>query len=87
VGRAAIFVPFPFAADDHQTCNARALVDAGAAEMVPESQLEGKGLAEMILDLMDQRSRLSDMAARALSLGRPEATLTIIGDIYKLIGG
>lgn len=87
VGRAAIFVPYPFAADDHQTCNARALVDAGAAEMVPESQLEGKGLAEKILDLMDHRSRLSEMAAKALSLGRPDATLTIIGDIYKLIGG
>ncbi len=87
VGRAAIFIPYPFAADDHQTCNARALVDAGAAEMVPETQLNGKVLSEKILDLMAHRSRLSDMAAKALSLGRPDATLTIIGDLYKLIGG
>lgn len=87
VGRAAIFVPYPFAADDHQTCNARALVDAGAAEMIPEAELDGQVLAEKILSLMDHRSRLSDMAARALSLGRPDATLIIIGDLYKLIGG
>jgi UDP-N-acetylglucosamine--N-acetylmuramyl-(pentapeptide) pyrophosphoryl-undecaprenol N-acetylglucosamine transferase len=87
VGRAAIFVPFPFAADDHQTCNARALVDAGAAEMIPEAALDGKGLSQKILALMDDRDRLSDMAAKALSLGRPDATLTIIGDLYKLIGG
>ena len=44
-------------------------------------------MSEKILDLMAHRSRLSDMAAKALSLGRPDATLTIIGDLYKLIGG
>ena len=87
VGRAAIFVPYPFAADDHQTCNARALVDTGAAEMVHEAQLNGRILAEKIQYLMDHRSRLSDMAAKALSLGRPDATLAIISDLYKLIEG
>jgi UDP-N-acetylglucosamine--N-acetylmuramyl-(pentapeptide) pyrophosphoryl-undecaprenol N-acetylglucosamine transferase len=87
VGRAAIFVPYPFAADDHQTWNARALVEAGAAEMIPEAELDGAILSEKILSLMDDRDRLTDMAAKALSLGRPDATLTIIGDLYKLIGG
>ncbi len=42
VGRAAIFIPFPFAADDHQTANAMALVEAGAAEMIRQSDLGGK---------------------------------------------
>ena len=55
--------------------------------MVPEAELNGRILAEKILDLMDHRSRLSDMASKALSLGRPDATLTIIRDLYKLIGG
>ena len=65
----------------------QALVDAGAAEMIPEAELNGKLLSEKILGLMADRSRLSDMAAKALSLGRPDATLTIIGDLYKLIAG
>ncbi|QEA13351.1 undecaprenyldiphospho-muramoylpentapeptide beta-N-acetylglucosaminyltransferase [Comamonas flocculans] len=48
VGCAALFVPFPFAVDDHQTANARFLVDAGAAWLVQQADLTPEGLAEMI---------------------------------------
>lgn len=86
VGRPALFIPFPHAADDHQTGNAQALVAAGAAEMIPQRELNGEVLAQKILAHMGDRQRLADMAARALSLGRPEAALTIVDDIYRLIG-
>lgn len=87
VGRAAIFIPFPHAADDHQTNNAKALVTAGAAEMIQQKELSGKVLAQKIITHIRNRGNLSQMADRALTLGRPDAALTIVNDIYKLIEG
>lgn len=85
IGRAAIFIPFPHAADDHQTSNAQALVTAGAAEMIHEKDLTGKLLAQKIIVYVRNRENLSQMADKALTLGRPDAALTIVSDIYKLI--
>lgn len=85
VGRPAVFIPFPHATDDHQTGNARALVEAGAAELIPQAELSGDVLAETIKRHMGDRDRLTEMAVRARSLGRPEAALTIANDLYKLI--
>ena len=48
VGKGAIFIPFPFAADNHQVFNARSLEKAGAAEMILEKDLNGNALAERI---------------------------------------
>jgi UDP-N-acetylglucosamine--N-acetylmuramyl-(pentapeptide) pyrophosphoryl-undecaprenol N-acetylglucosamine transferase len=85
VGRAAIFVPFPSATDDHQTHNAQALVEAGAARMIPQSELSAEALAATIESLMRDRPQLNAMATRALSLGRPEAALVIVEDICELM--
>ncbi len=85
VGRAALFIPFPQAADDHQTANARALVDAGAAEMIPQSELTGTVLADRIAYYRRNPAIIGTMAAKALTLGRPEAALSIVRDIYRLI--
>jgi UDP-N-acetylglucosamine--N-acetylmuramyl-(pentapeptide) pyrophosphoryl-undecaprenol N-acetylglucosamine transferase len=85
IGRAAIFVPFPFATDDHQTHNAQALVDAGAARMIRQSELSADMLVDAIETLMHDRMQLGAMAARALTLGRPEAALTIVEDICELM--
>jgi len=85
VGRTALFIPFPQAADDHQTANARALVDAGAAEMIRQRELTGAILAERIDHYRRNPATVSAMAAKALTLGRPEAALTIVRDIYRLI--
>ena len=52
IGRPSILVPFPAAAGDHQTANARGLADAGAAILDPESQLEVGTLAEQIATIM-----------------------------------
>jgi UDP-N-acetylglucosamine--N-acetylmuramyl-(pentapeptide) pyrophosphoryl-undecaprenol N-acetylglucosamine transferase len=71
-GVASILVPFPHAVDDHQTVNARFLADAGAAVLAPQSELSPERLAELIAGF--DRERLREMAKRARSLGRPEAT-------------
>ena len=63
VGVAAIFVPFPFAVDDHQTANARYLSDAGAAWLCPQTALNPQDLAAQIQALT--RAQLQQMAERA----------------------
>lgn len=87
VGVAAILVPFPAAVDDHQTHNARYLVEAGAGVLLPEQDLDAERLAAELVPLCADRARLSVMAERARRLARPQAaeellaaTLAISGD-------
>jgi UDP-N-acetylglucosamine--N-acetylmuramyl-(pentapeptide) pyrophosphoryl-undecaprenol N-acetylglucosamine transferase len=85
IGKAAFFIPFPYAADDHQTRNAQALVDAGAAEMIAQSELSGQVLAGVIDKLAKDRRQLTLMENNARALGRPDAAQKIVDDIYELI--
>jgi UDP-N-acetylglucosamine--N-acetylmuramyl-(pentapeptide) pyrophosphoryl-undecaprenol N-acetylglucosamine transferase len=71
-GVASILVPYPHAVDDHQSANARFLADAGAAVLLPQSRLSAEHLAELISGF--DRKRLGEMAKRARSLGRSDAT-------------
>jgi UDP-N-acetylglucosamine--N-acetylmuramyl-(pentapeptide) pyrophosphoryl-undecaprenol N-acetylglucosamine transferase len=71
-GVASVLVPYPHAVDDHQTTNARYLADAGAAILLPQNELKPERLAELFPAL--DRQRLCEMAKRARSLGRPDAT-------------
>jgi UDP-N-acetylglucosamine--N-acetylmuramyl-(pentapeptide) pyrophosphoryl-undecaprenol N-acetylglucosamine transferase len=73
----AILVPFPFAADDHQTVNARSLVANGAALLMPESELTGEKLAAELRALERDRERLARMGRQSGLLGRPEAAREI----------
>jgi UDP-N-acetylglucosamine--N-acetylmuramyl-(pentapeptide) pyrophosphoryl-undecaprenol N-acetylglucosamine transferase len=73
----AILVPFPFAADDHQTVNARSLVSNGAALLLPERDLTGEKLAGELRGLLEDRERLRRMARQSGLLGRPEAAREI----------
>ncbi len=73
----AILVPFPFAADDHQTVNAQSLVEAGAALLLPEKDLTAQKLAAEIRGLESDRNRLARMARASGVLGRPEAAREI----------
>jgi UDP-N-acetylglucosamine--N-acetylmuramyl-(pentapeptide) pyrophosphoryl-undecaprenol N-acetylglucosamine transferase len=77
IGRAAVLVPYPFAAGDHQTANAQALAQAGAAVLVPDAELSGDKVAALIAGLMDDPGRLADMEAASAALGRPEAAREI----------
>ncbi|MFN0299109.1 MAG: undecaprenyldiphospho-muramoylpentapeptide beta-N-acetylglucosaminyltransferase [Burkholderiales bacterium] len=74
-GVAALFVPFPHAVDDHQTANARYLVDPGAALLIRQSDLSPERLAGEIASLT--RERLAAMAVRARSLATPDATARV----------
>ncbi len=80
-GVASILIPFPFAVDDHQTCNARFLSVHGAALMLPQSELSAEKLAQLLRDLMDDgqaasgngRDKLLAMARQARSLAKAGA--------------
>jgi UDP-N-acetylglucosamine--N-acetylmuramyl-(pentapeptide) pyrophosphoryl-undecaprenol N-acetylglucosamine transferase len=74
-GVAAVFVPFPAAVDDHQTHNARFLVDRGAALLIPQKELTPDKLASVLSELT--REKLLDMAQKARAAGKPEATRTV----------
>lgn len=72
-GRPALLVPFPFAADDHQTKNAEAVVRAGGGMMVLDAELNGAKLFEIISGLAANPKQLETMAKCARSLQKPGA--------------
>jgi len=74
-GVPAVFVPFPAAVDDHQTHNARFLVDRGAALLIPQKELTPDKLASVLGELT--REKLLEMAQKARAAGKPEATRTV----------
>ncbi|REF71848.1 UDP-N-acetylglucosamine--N-acetylmuramyl-(pentapeptide) pyrophosphoryl-undecaprenol N-acetylglucosamine transferase [Paracoccus versutus] len=73
VGRPAILIPYAAATGDHQTANARALAESGAAILLPESVLDAESLRRDIRDILSDSARATAMAAAALTLARPDA--------------
>jgi UDP-N-acetylglucosamine--N-acetylmuramyl-(pentapeptide) pyrophosphoryl-undecaprenol N-acetylglucosamine transferase len=82
-GVPAILVPYPYAAADHQAENARAMVEAGAAVVIADSDLQAQ-LQDMIGDLMHDSTRRSDMANRARTVGRQDAAEVIAQAVLHL---
>lgn len=74
-GVAALFVPFPFAVDDHQTANARFLADADAAWLMQQREISVDGLAHWLAGL--NRDELLARAVKARSLAKPDATARV----------
>jgi UDP-N-acetylglucosamine--N-acetylmuramyl-(pentapeptide) pyrophosphoryl-undecaprenol N-acetylglucosamine transferase len=77
-GRAAILIPFPFAADDHQTRNARAMADENAALLISNSDLTGKRLADAIRELVGEPGRLEEIEANARRMAVLDAEERIV---------
>ncbi|ONF42666.1 undecaprenyldiphospho-muramoylpentapeptide beta-N-acetylglucosaminyltransferase [Marinobacter lutaoensis] len=77
-GAASILVPFPHAVDDHQTANARQLVAAGAAVLIPQPRFSVEALTELLQDLAGDRARIENMATAARELARPDATERVV---------
>jgi UDP-N-acetylglucosamine--N-acetylmuramyl-(pentapeptide) pyrophosphoryl-undecaprenol N-acetylglucosamine transferase len=75
VGVASILVPFPHAVDDHQTYNAKYLSDAGAAQLIQQTEFSVQKATEMLRNLT--REICLDMAIKAKQLAKPEATQTV----------
>lgn len=73
-GVASVLVPLPSAVDDHQTVNARYLVDAGAGETLPQAELTPASLAACLERLSGDRDALLAMATAARRVARPDAT-------------
>ena len=82
VGAAALFVPFPFAVDDHQTTNARFLVDQGAGQLIQQADLTAEKLADMLQKT--QRSTLLAWAQQAHTLAKTRATQEVVASCEEL---
>jgi UDP-N-acetylglucosamine--N-acetylmuramyl-(pentapeptide) pyrophosphoryl-undecaprenol N-acetylglucosamine transferase len=83
-GSAAMFVPFPFAVDDHQTANARFLSDAGAAWLMPQTEFNAPALAAWLQTLT--REQLIARATIARALAKPDATASVVAVVKELAG-
>ena len=77
-GRAAVLVPFPFAADDHQTKNAAAMVEENAAVMIANADLRGDQLATTIRSLLSDLNRLTEIEQNARRLAVLDAEKQIV---------
>jgi UDP-N-acetylglucosamine--N-acetylmuramyl-(pentapeptide) pyrophosphoryl-undecaprenol N-acetylglucosamine transferase len=84
-GRPAILVPFAAATDDHQTWNAKELVEAGGARSIPQSRFTAVELAKQMQKLGLEPEALANAARRAKSCGRPQA-VTDLADLIEEIG-
>ena len=83
-GTPSVLIPFPFAAHDHQTGNAKAMEQAGGAVLVPENESEERDMAGLILGLLCTPSRLAAMREGARTLARPAAADAVAEEIIKL---
>jgi UDP-N-acetylglucosamine--N-acetylmuramyl-(pentapeptide) pyrophosphoryl-undecaprenol N-acetylglucosamine transferase len=84
-GRAAILIPFPFATDDHQTKNAKAMVDEKAAVLIENSQLDGSRLAEAIRGLLEDPSKLQELESNARRIAVLDAEARIVNLVEEAI--
>ena len=84
IGRPAILVPFAAATHDHQTANARGLVQAGAAIQMPEAKLTVAKVTETILSVLADAQTAQRMAQAALDASRPDATEALAAMVENL---
>ncbi len=85
IGRPSILVPYPYAADDHQTANARAFEAAGACIVIPHADFTVAALAGHLKALFETPQRLGEMAAAAHAAGRPDAAARLADMVAELI--
>jgi UDP-N-acetylglucosamine--N-acetylmuramyl-(pentapeptide) pyrophosphoryl-undecaprenol N-acetylglucosamine transferase len=85
VGRPAILVPLPHAIDDHQTANARVLVNAGAAWLMPQADFTSGALAAFLERVAQDPAQLADAASRAASRGQDGAAVRLADAVEELM--
>ena len=86
-GKAAIFVPFPFATDDHQRKNAEAFSRTGAGRLIVQQELTPARLAEELTQLIDNPSEIDRMEAASRKLGRADSTERAVDLALSLVTG
>ncbi len=87
IGRPSILIPYPYATADHQTANATGLSQAGAAVLIPESQLDPAMLSSHIAAILDNPQHAVAMADAAIKAGRPDAAERLAELVEKLAKG
>jgi UDP-N-acetylglucosamine--N-acetylmuramyl-(pentapeptide) pyrophosphoryl-undecaprenol N-acetylglucosamine transferase len=85
-GVPAVLVPYPYAAADHQSANARWMADAGAAVVIPDGELTAPRLARQVAQLLADRASLAAMAAASRSLARPDAARDVARELLEVAG-
>jgi len=73
IGRPAVLVPYPYAADDHQTTNAQSVAEAGGAVVIADRDLDVPKFVEIVTGLLADEHRRATMSAASARLGRPDA--------------
>jgi UDP-N-acetylglucosamine--N-acetylmuramyl-(pentapeptide) pyrophosphoryl-undecaprenol N-acetylglucosamine transferase len=84
-GRPAILIPYPAAAADHQTANARWMERGGAAIVIPDAELTATRLAHEVGKLLHDRTHLAAMAHASAALARPDAAREIAGELLAAV--
>jgi UDP-N-acetylglucosamine--N-acetylmuramyl-(pentapeptide) pyrophosphoryl-undecaprenol N-acetylglucosamine transferase len=85
-GRAALLIPYPFAANNHQEANARFLENAGAADLILNKHFTGEVLVDRIEQFLAQPARLREMEAASLRLAKPHAAREIVEGCLEMLG-
>lgn len=85
LGMPSIMVPYPFAAEDHQTMNAQAFVNVGAAILIPDAELTGERLKNEVLSLLQDPARLEEMGRAAKLLAQEDAADLIAEEVWRLV--
>jgi UDP-N-acetylglucosamine--N-acetylmuramyl-(pentapeptide) pyrophosphoryl-undecaprenol N-acetylglucosamine transferase len=85
-GKAALLIPYPYAAHHHQLINAKKLVDMGAARMILDQELDGGMIAQTILNLYNHPEERVRMEQTIQRLGKPRAAEEIVDQCYALVG-
>lgn len=84
-GLPAVLVPYPHAAADHQSRNARYMEEAGAASIVPDAEVDGPRLAREVAGLLGSPQRMAAMVRAARAIAEPDAADRIADELLRLV--
>ncbi len=87
LGKPAILIPYPHAAENHQEQNARALEEAGSALVLLDGDCDGPQLGALVRELLGDQARLNAMAEAAAALAKPAAAEAIVEEAMLLVFG
>lgn len=86
-GLPSLLVPYPYAAEDHQTANARSFVEQGAAIMIPDRELTGEQMVDAVAEAVMNDLKRIEMSRQALLLAKPNAAKEIAKWVIRLMEG